>query len=184
MAIETWVGLLGLALVTGLMFARFSLPTARILFSEVALMSTFNGQLTFMFRVANKRANRILEAQIRVSMLRREITSEGTEMYRFYDLPLVRSQTPVFGLTWMVMHPITPESPFWQCDRKSLAEQHAQVFVTLTGLDETVSQTIHAHHHYALDKLHWNARFQDVVQLHSDGKRTINYDRFHDFDPL
>ena len=73
MAIETWVGLLGLALVTGLMFARFSLPTARILFSEVALMSTFNGQLTFMFRVANKRANRILEAQIRVKIGRAHV---------------------------------------------------------------------------------------------------------------
>lgn len=183
-SIEIWVGLLGLALITGLMFSRFSRPTARILFSHWALVSSFNGQQTFMFRVANQRGNRILEAQIRVSLLREEKTQEGYEMYRFYDLPLVRSQTPVFGLTWLVMHTINAESALWQETMDSLKQKKVQFFVTLTGLDETVSQTIHAHHNYQLEQLEWNARFKDVVRSDSKEKRIIEYDRFHDFEKV
>lgn len=181
-SIEVWVGLLGLALITGLMFSRFSRPTARILFSRWALVSSFNGQQTFMFRVANQRGNRILEAQIRVSLLREEMTQEGYEMYRFYDLPLVRSQTPVFGLTWLVMHTINVDSALWQETIDSLKLKKVQFFVTLTGLDETVSQTIHAHHNYTLEQLQWNARFKDVVRSDSKKKRIIEYDRFHEFE--
>ena len=183
-AIEGLIGLLGLALITGLMFARFSRPTARVLFTHWALISPFNGQSTFMFRVANQRGNRILEAQIRVSLLRREVTQEGIEMYRFYDLPLIRSQTPVFGLSWLVMHPITPDSPLWGETTASLRDKNVQFFVTLTGLDETVSQTIHAHYNYTLEQLQWNVRFQDVVRSDSQGKRIIEYDRFHELEDL
>ncbi len=104
--IEVWIGLLLVAILTGLMFARFSRPTARVLFSKVAVICPFDGVPTLMFRAANRRQNQILEAQIQVSLVRNEISSEGHFMRRFYDLDLLRSQTPIFGLSWQVMHPI------------------------------------------------------------------------------
>jgi inward rectifier potassium channel len=183
-ALESWVGLLGFALVTGLMFARFALPRARVLFSNVVVICPFNGVPTLMFRVANQRGNRLLAAQVRVSMLRHEATLEGQQMYRLYDLKLSRSRTPSFGLTWMVMHPINAKSPFYQQSPEQLEAEAIQLFVTLTGLDETVSQTIHAYHIYQAVQFRWNARFADILISTTQGRRYIDYDRFHTIEPL
>lgn len=181
--LESWVGLLGFALVTGLMFARFSMPTARVLFSNVVVICPFNGIPTLMFRVANQRGNRILEAQVRVSLLCNEVTQECHQMYRFYDLNLIRSETPSFGLTWMVMHPIDASSPLFGKIPEELEAMETQLFVTLTGIDETVSQTIHAHYTYEIRDLRWNARFVDILLSNAQGKRYIDYDRFHMVEP-
>ncbi|MGK7957105.1 MAG: ion channel, partial [Crocosphaera sp.] len=104
--IEIWVGLLLLTILTGLMFARFSRPTAKVLFSNVAVICPYNGIPTLMIRTANRRDNRILEAQIRLCFILNEVSEEGYQLRRFYDLELLRSQTPVFDLSWLVMHPI------------------------------------------------------------------------------
>jgi inward rectifier potassium channel len=181
--LESWVGLLGFAIVTGLMFTRFSMPTARVLFSHRVVICPFNGVPTLMFRVANQRGNRILEAQVRVSLLCHEETQEGHQMYRFYDLDLIRSETPSFGLTWMVMHPIDPHSPIYNKIPHELEQMEAQLFVTLTGIDETVSQTIHTHHTYEVADLCWNARFVDILLSNARGWRYIDYDRFHSVEP-
>lgn len=178
-AIQAWMGLLIFALVTGLMFARFSLPTARVVFSHVAVVCPFNGLPTLMFRVANRRDNRILEAQVRVSLFHREITEENHVMYRFYDLKLLRSETPSFGLTWMVMHTLTPDSRLYQKSPQELEAMDAQIFVTLTGLDETVSQLIHDYHIYRIADVRWDMRFVDILLSDSQGRRYIDYDRFH-----
>lgn len=97
--IEAMVGLVGIALLTGLAFARFARPTARVVFSRSAAVAPHEGLPTLMLRAANKRRNQILEAQLQIYLMRDEISAEGQFMRRFYDLPLVRSRTPSFTLT-------------------------------------------------------------------------------------
>lgn len=182
--VEALVGLVGVAMFTGLAFARFSLPTARVLFSNVAVISPFNGVPTLMFRTANSRGNLIVEAQIGVTLVCNEVTAEGQLMRRFHDLKLVRRKTPIFALTWTVMHPIDEKSPLYGATAQTLAEEEIEIVVTLTGLDETVSQTIHARHAFATHEILWNMRFVDIFSQTRDGQRCIDYNRFHDVTPL
>lgn len=183
-AIEALAGLLGLAMATGLMFARFSRPTARVLFSQVAVIAPFNGQPTLTFRTANQRRNQILAAQLRVTFVRDESNDEGQFMRRLYDLKLVRSETPIFGQTLTVMHPIDETSPLYGETPRSLAEAEAAIVVMLVGIDETVAQSVHARHVYAAQDVLWNMQFVDIFARLPDGRRSIDYSRFHDVIPL
>lgn len=179
--IEALIGLLGVAMVTGLAFARFSLPSARLLFSKVAVIAPHNGIPTLMFRTANQRRNFVLEAEIRVTLVRNETTTEGQFMRRFYDLELVRSRTPIFALSWMVMHPITEKSLLYGVTPDSLVADEMEIIVTLTGIDETVSQTIHSRYAYTAQEILWNAHFVDIISKLPDGRRVVDYTRFHDW---
>ncbi len=181
---EVLIGLLGFAIVTGLMFAKFSRPTARVLFSRVAVVAPFNGMTTLMFRAANERRNQILEAQMQMNLVRNEVTAEGQPIRRFYDLKLVRNRTPIFSLTWTVMHIIDETSPLYEATKDSLAKEEAEIVVTLTGLDETVSQIIHTRHSFTIEEILWNMRFVDILSRTPDGRVLIDYDRFHDVIPL
>ena len=183
-AIEALVGLMGLAIGTGLAFARFSRPTARVFFSRVAVIAPYDGVPTLIFRTANKRGNQILEAQLRVALVRDEVNAEGQFMRRFYDLKLVRSQNPMFLLTWTAMHPIDEYSPLYGATPETLAAAETMLVITLTGLDETVSHTIHARHTFAAHEILWNMRFVDIISKTKDGQRYVDYTRFHDVTPM
>lgn len=178
--IEMWIGLLCLTILTGLMFARFSRPTARVMFSNVAVVCPYNGISTLMFRAANRRDNRILEAQIQVTLLRNEMSEEGLQLRRFYDLSLVRSQTPIFALSWLVMHPIDENSPLYGMALSDLEVTNAEIWITLTGLDETFSQTIHSRYGYQCANLLWNHRFVDIFSRSQQGETYIDLTHFHD----
>jgi inward rectifier potassium channel len=182
--IEAMVGLLGVAILTGLAFARFSRPSARVVFSRVAVIAPHDGVPTLMFRTANQRRNQVLEAQLRARLVRDEITLEGQFMRRIYDLKLLRSQTPVFALSWTLMHSIDENSPLHGATPETLADATAQILVTLTGIDETVSQTIHARHTFAAHEIMWNMRFVDTLTRKPDGQRYIDYALFHDVTPV
>jgi inward rectifier potassium channel len=181
---EVFVGLLGVAMATGLMFARFTLPSARVLFSRVGVICPYNGVPTLMFRAANRRGNFVVEAQFRVSVLLPEVTPEGHWMSRLHDLKLVRSETPFFSLSMTLMHPIDEDSPFYSLTPEALSEMNTQIVVMMTGLDETVSQTIHASQVYTADDLRSNARFVDIVSVLSNGDRYVDYVHFHDIEPM
>ena len=183
-AIEALIGLVGVAMVTGLTFARFSRPTARVLFSQVAVISPFDGVPMLMFRAANQRGNQILEARLWVTLVRDEITVEGHSIRRLYDLKLVRNQSPFFFLSWTAMHPIDEESPLYGETPASLAESESTILVTLTGIDETVIQTVHARKSFAAQEILWNMRFVDLFSRLPDGRRVIDYRYFHEVLPL
>ena len=184
-SIEVLLGLLGVAMATSLMFARFSRPTARVLFSNVAVISKYNDLPTLMFRVANLRHNWIVEAQLKVSLLLpEETTAEGYTMRRLYDLPLVRSQTPFLALTWMVMHHIDENSPLFYLNEETFFQGEYKLLVNLTGLDGTLSQTIHASQIYMTKDIFWNHRFVDVVKINSDGNDYFDDRQFHDIIPF
>ena len=180
-AVEALVGMLSVALMTGITFAKFARPTARVLFCEKAVLSVRDGVPHLMFRMANWRHNTIMEAQLRVFVLIRERTKEGDDMRRSVELKLVRDRTAIFFLTWTAMHKIEEDSPFYGPDAfERLRAQEAQIYLTLSGTDETFAQTIHARHMYFADDLVWGARFADVMTTLPDGRLQIDYARFHD----
>ena len=180
-SIEVLMGLLLIAMATSLMFARFSRPTARMIFSNVAVICPYNGIPTLMFRVANLRNNWIVEATVRVSLLLPDqITTEGHQMRRLFDLPLVRNESPFLTLTWVIMHSIDENSPLFNLSQDSFRENDYQIFITLTALDATLSQTIHSRHIYFAEDVLWNHRFVDIVQVRNDGSRYIEDSLFHD----
>jgi inward rectifier potassium channel len=182
---EAFVGVLAVALITGITFTRFARPSPRVLFSNRAVLALRDGVPHLMIRMANWRRNRVVEARLSVVLLVTERTREGEMMRRQIDVPLVRDRTGVFFLTWTAMHRIDASSPFYGPDAMArLRAQQAELFVALTGLDETIGQTIHARWQYRLEDIVPNARFADVLSNGPDGSRIIDFRRFHDVVPI
>lgn len=183
-SVEALLGIFTMAVITGITFARLARPTAKILFSEKAVIATRNGSPHLHFRMANWRRNQVAEAHLHVMVLMQETTAEGETLRRPVPLKLVRDTNPMFLLTWTAMHPIDADSPFHGADAfEKLRKMNAEIFLTLTGLDETLSQTIHTRYRYQLDDIVPNARFSDILRV-EDGIRIIDFDKFHDIEPL
>jgi len=180
MTVEAGIGLMVIALATGLVFARFSRPTARVLFSEAAVIGPYNGKPTLSVRLANERQNQILAAQVTMTLVRDEVSLEGDLRRRFYDLKLVRDRSPVFALTFTVMHEIDGDSPFYAETAENLAATNAELLVTASGIDETLAQPVHARTSYLPHEIRWDHRFADIMGWTEDGRRAIDYRRFHD----
>ncbi|WP_026103954.1 ion channel [Anabaena sp. PCC 7108] len=182
--IEAMIGVVGIAVMTGLAFARFSRPTARVIFSRVAVITPHQGVPTLAFRTANQRRNMILEAQMRMYLMRDEITVEGYSMRRIYDLKLLRHQTPNFSLSWLVMHIIDESSPLYGMTAELLTQTNSLLMVSVSGIDETVAQVVHARHSYSANQILWNRRFVDIMHHTPDGHRYVDYNHFHDVLPV
>jgi len=182
---EAVFGLLMTALITGLCFAKFSRPTARVLFSKVMVIAPRNGVPHLMFRMANQRHNQIHDATVNVTVLLTETTAEGDAIRRPHEIALERSRNPVFTYTWLVMHKIDEQSPFYGSDPLArLRRDGGQLFVVVSGLDETVGQTITARWSYTVDEIVPDAKFADVLTMLPEGIRQIDYRVFHDVVPL
>ena len=183
--LEALIGILSVALVTGITFSKFSRPTARIVFSERMVVTPRDGVPHLMFRIANWRENQVLEAQLRLVLLLTERTAEGEVLRRPFEVPLVRDRNALFSLTWLAMHRIDETSPFHGPGAlEKLRALGAQLFVTLYGVDETVGQNIHARHRYELDDIVWGRRFRDLLSDMADGSRRLDYRVFHDLEDL
>ena len=182
--LESIVGILSTALITGATFAKFAKPTARVLFSQKIVVTVRHGVPTMMFRMANWRRNQVVEAQLRVALLIDEVSPEGDRIRRPLEIKLVRDRTALFFLSFQAMHIIDENSPFYgKGALDKLRAQSAQIYLTLTGMDETIGQAIHARCTYALDDIVWNARFADVISADPDGTRQIDYTKFHETVP-
>ena len=177
---ETMVSLVFITFITGITFARFSRPTARVMFSQVVTVSTYNGAPTLSVRLANARRNQILEADVALTLVRNETTTEGIWMRRFYDLKLARRHTPIFSLSFMAMHEIDAASPLYGATAASLAAEQAELLVTVMGVDETMSQTIHARTSYLSTEFVFGRRFTDLFGYTPEGRMVIDYARFHE----
>jgi inward rectifier potassium channel len=184
MTSEALLGVMLIAVAAGLMFARFSRPTARVMFSKVAVIAPRDGVPTLTLRLANERRNQILDAQVSVTLVRDEGTAEGEWMRRFYDLQLARRRSPIFAMTFTVMHKIDAGSPLWNATPSSLAAEAAEIVVTVTGIDANTVQTIHARTSYLAHEMVWNHRFADVFTQTEDGRLAIDYRLFHDTEPI
>lgn len=181
-SIESWVSILVIALWTGIVFAKFSRPTAKILFSRVAVIHQHEGQPSLIFRLANERNSHIIEARIKVSILIDEITQEGDSMRRLHDLKLVRDFHPVLSMSWTVIHPIDQTSPLFSTLQTPTHKNFVRIFASLSGVDVIFQQITHAHYFYNPEHVVWNARLVDILPPHHQKHAILNYQRFHDIE--
>jgi inward rectifier potassium channel len=181
--LEIFVGMSGIALATGLIFARFSRPHAKIVFSRYAVIRPLDGRMTLMVRSANARQNVIAEARARLRILRDETSVEGFAMRKLYDLTLVRDQHPVFKLGWMLMHVIDENSPLFGENAETLNGHDVSLLLTLEGIDESTSQTMQARHMWTCEQIFWHHRFVDIMS-DQGGVSHIDYSHFDEIVPL
>jgi inward rectifier potassium channel len=179
-SIEALFGLLGIALLTGIVFAKFSRPRAGVVFSRSAIIAQHNGVPSLMFRVANERGSDIVEASMRLSALMDANTSEGKALRRFYDLPLERSTTPLLLMSWLIIHPIDPKSPLHGKTAEDWLKDDVRIIASVTGIDGTFMQTVYAYHVYTADNLVHDADFADVIRRLPDGRYELHLGKFHD----
>jgi len=176
--IESLVGTLGLVLATGILFARFSRPSARILFSNNAVVAPYRGMTAFEFRIANERSNQLIEANATVTLSRFE-TEGGTRKRKFHQLTLERKSVMFFPLSWTIVHPIDESSPLAGVTEQELRDSDAEFLVLLTAIDETFSQTVHSRSSYKSNEVLWGSRFSNMLQT-ADGQLTVDLRRIHD----
>ncbi len=181
---EAFTGVIVTAVTTGILFAKFSRPTARVLFSKVCVIAPYEGKPTLMFRIANERSNRIVQASVKVSVLRYVKTAEGHTHRRLIDLKLHRSDSAMFAITWTVFHTIDETSPFFGATSESLIQEQFGTICTLVGLDETLAQTVHARNSWDANEILYDRRFVDVLVDNEDGTRVMDLGKFHDTVPM
>ncbi|MBK9030343.1 MAG: ATP-sensitive inward rectifier potassium channel 10 [Myxococcales bacterium] len=177
-AIESIASLLATALATGIVFAKYSRSTARIRFARHPTIAPFDGQPTLRLRIGNMRGNSIVEAQIRVVYSRTHVTREGETFYPQVDLTLVRDRAPALARAWTVMHTIDATSPLAGATAASLAAIEAELLVSVTGVDETTLQTVHARTAYDASAIAWGARPADIVEDRGAGGFVVDLGQF------
>jgi len=182
-AVEGFVRWVELLAASGIVLAKFSHVRARVLFSDVAVVSPHAGGMALMFRMANERASSIVDAKVSVMLLRNELHDREV-VRRAHDLGLVRDGTPLFSHAWTAIHPIARGTPLAGETAGALEGSEAEIIVNLTGFDEALVRTVHARHVYAASRIRWNARFRDIVKLREDGRRVIDYRKFHKTVPV
>jgi inward rectifier potassium channel len=184
MTAEALFGLLWVAMAMGLLFARFSRPTANILFSRNAVVAPYRGITALMFRVANGRTNQLIGLQARV-MLGRFVTEDGRKVRRFDNLTLERAEVMFFPLSWTVVHPIDETSPLWGLNAEGFRASDAELLILLSGIDETFSQTVHTRTSYKPDEVVWNARFAGIFDSPKEGEQlAIDLRRLSEIEPV
>ncbi len=181
-SIESGLGLIFTALVTGIVFSKFSRPSAKITFSKPVLINNHDGKRVLTFRVGNIRGNDIVDASIKVSALIEEKSAEGTKLRRIRELKLERSHSPFFSLSWVLFHPIDEHSPIFDLvGSDSIDPKLFSIACLLTGHDGNYSQTIYARHSYYGEDFVFDRYFADVLTNLPD--RVIEIDFMH-FDDL
>ena len=182
-AVEGFVRWVEVLAASGIVLAKFSHVRARVLFSEVAVVAPHAGGKALMFRMANERASHIVDAKVSVMLLRHE-QHDGEVVRRAHDLDLVRGGTALFSHAWTAIHPIAKGTPLDGETAGTLEGSEAEIIVNLTGFDEALVRTVHARHSYPASRIRWNVRFRDIVKLREDGRRLIDYRKFHKTVPI
>lgn len=161
--VEALTGMMAIAVITGLIFSRFSRPTARVVFSEPILITHFMGQKSLMFRLANARFNQVVEASLNLVMVIDTQTPEGISLRQQVDLALVRSRSAIFSFSWTVRHIIDESSPLYKMTAEDMLSKQVQFIVSLQGHDETFAQDIRTRHVYFVKDIVWDRHFVDIV---------------------
>jgi len=178
--LESIASLVAVALATGIVFTKFSIPVARLEFARGVAIYLQDGVRTLAIRLANRRRNFIVEAQVRVTFIRAETTKEGIFFYRLYDLPLVRDRSSALGRSWLVLHRIIEGSPLENMTPESLRTADVELNVAVSGIDGTTYQTMHALHRYMPEDFRFGERFADMLSPKPDGRIQLDYTRLHD----
>jgi inward rectifier potassium channel len=181
--VEIFSGMSLLAVMTGLIFARFSRPRARFVFAQKAIVTMHDRQPTLMIRVANARHNTLSNARATLWLIRAEQTAEGLHLRRYYQLELLRQENPVFALTWMIFHVIDRTSPLFGLRAEDLANRDAILVLTVGGIDDNSASELRARKSYSHQDIAWQHRYVDIMTVTADGRLFIDYARFDDVIP-
>jgi inward rectifier potassium channel len=176
--LEIFTGMSGIAVATGIIFARFSRPRAKILFARYAVVRPLDGRPTLMVRAIHARQNVIAEARAKLRLMRYETTPEDYSLWRIHDLELVREQHPIFLLGWNIMHVIDEDSPLFGETAETLAACNASLMIMVEGSDETTAQTMQARASWSHQDIRWQHRFVDLLHDDENGMTHIDYTKF------
>jgi inward rectifier potassium channel len=179
-AVELFTGIFSMSLMTGLIFARFSRPSARLLFARNPVISGYEGKPTLMLRLANERHNVIGNATARLWLLKNVVSLEGQSFRRFYELPLLRHEHPALALSWTLYHVLDEQSPLYGLNAEELEALGVSLAVVVSGYDVVAAQTVHARKSYDHSDIRFGHRYVDILDTSDDGRLRIDYGRFHE----
>jgi inward rectifier potassium channel len=178
--LEAIVGVIGTALATGLLFAKFSVSNARIVFSRYLTIAPMDGVPTLHFRLGNERSNEIVEATLRVTFMRHERTREGVDYYRMYDLTLLRERTQAFTRSWTALHRLDAQSPLHGLTPEMLERDEIEIYASVIGTDDISLQAVHARHRWEAPDILFGARHVDILTEDERGQLTMDLRKFHE----
>lgn len=175
-SLEAATGLMVFAVATGLLYGRFSRPSARIVYSKNAIIAPYQDGTSLQFRVANARSNTLMNMEAKVLLMTVDRT-DGELRRSFVNLPLERPQLYFFAITWTIVHPIDASSPFFGKTREDLARLSAEILILIQGFDDTFSQEVHSRYSYRHDELVWGAKFTPSFIVDAKGGLVVQVDR-------
>ena len=182
-AFESMLGLMTFALATGLLYGRFSKPSAKIKYSKNMIVAPYMEGKGLMFRLANYRNNQLIDIEVQVLLSINE-TKEDKVSRQFYTLELERSHINMLTLSWTVVHPLDDKSPLWGLKPEDLDEGDVELIVLLKAFDDTFSQTVHSRTSYQYEEIVWNAKFVPIIEPNKDGILSLNMAGLSDFEKL
>ena len=178
--VELFTGIFSMSLMTGLIFARFSRPNARLLFANHPVISNHEDKPTLMVRFANERHNIIGNATAKLWLLQNIVSKEGQSLRRFFELPLVRNEHPALALSWTLYHVLDEQSPLYGLNADDFGALGVSLVVVVTGYDVVAAQTVHARRSYDHTEIRFGQRYADILDNSEDGRIRIDYGRFHE----
>jgi inward rectifier potassium channel len=181
--VEIFTGMSFLAVMTGLIFARFSRPRARFVFADHPVVTMHAGHPTLMIRLANARHNAISRATARLWLIRVESNKAGDQFRRFYELKVERDEHPMFVLSWTLFHTIDKDSILHGATAAELEDADALLVVNVDGLDDSSAQQLYARRIYAPHDIRWRHRYRNITSVSPEGRFQLDYTKFHDVVP-
>ena len=178
--IEIICGMFWLALMTGLIFVRFSRPTARILFSRNMVIAPFNGRPTLMLRVANLRHRSMVEAEFRVIFTREEATTEGDSVRRFYPLKLEFDRAIIFPAALTLRHFIDASSPLHGETPETMKTGDAFLLASVVCIETVIPAAVQSYQDYSWENVLFEKRFVEIYEELKDGRLKVDYGRLHE----
>ena len=178
--VELFTGIFSMSLMTGLIFARFSRPNARLLFAHHPVISNHEGKPTLMIRFANERHDIIGNATARLWLLKNVVTREGQSLRRFHELSLMQNEHPALALSWTLYHILDEQSPLCGLDADDLAASEVSLVVVVSGYDVVAAQIVHARKSYDNRDIRFGQRYADILDITDEGRLRIDYGRFHE----
>src|ERR1700726_2239662 len=175
--LEIMVGMFGLAVITGLIFVRFSRPTARMHFSKLAVIAPFDGVLNLMIRIANLRHQAMVEPRFRMILFRDSITAEGDEVRRFRSLKLEFDHLIAFPAVLKVRHPIDATGPLFGITPEDFRQQNIRILASIVGVHSVIVAPVQSSGDYSYHQIEWNRRFVEIYDQNKEGDWTVDYGR-------
>jgi inward rectifier potassium channel len=178
--LEIIIGMFGMAVVTGLIFVRFSRPTAKVLFSKSVIIGPFDGIPNLMLRIANLRHHAMAEAEFRVMLIRTEATKEDPDVRRFYTLKLDFDRLIAFPAALTIRHRIDETSPLYGLTAEDLKKDDTRILASIVCIDTVIPAPVQSAVDYSHDEILWNRRFVEIYTVHGQGRFAVDYSRIHD----